>query len=775
MPNVHFSFRRGAGDVPEILYGKVEIKPTLAFARGTSLVLPAPTTLDLVNGEATANNVYPTPAPVAGQIEWAYRVKAIDTRGQSFEWMVGVPDSTGTVEFTALPRYFETKPPLFGKGEKGDPGEAATIQIGTTTSGTTPSVTNSGTNQAAILNFVLPKGDKGDRGDGVPAGGTALQYLRKDAAGAVTEWATLNKASVGLTNVDNTSDADKPVSLSQATAISEAVSTSEAGEDTRVAGLISSTDPTSTQQAADSRYLRPIISATPPQVDMNSMWIDSISGKLHYPVDLGTTARTNKATNPNFDVKAGTVANPRQVVLRAASYNFRYRALDTTITEEKWAYRVSYVADYISSMGAHIVGCQEINGVGTPVSQALEVQQRLGDSWGLVEGTQNNSILFKKDRLEPIGYPQTIEINKAYLQASSQRTLTYALFRDKVSRRRILVAVTHFQPNSPGDGTPARAESAHIVGRFLSDLRSTYSDRPPVILTGDYNNGDSEDGKPYGILKSYGLQNTRDNATTVKNATLNSFNGFDATMTGKQGGYWIDGVLASSDLTVGEAGTFVKFASGNTLPLALPVPSDHSPVYADLTITTLGAAITQGNNVPVSTGGGAIAYLDQKPGDSENMVVAVDPINSTSTATAFYPGGQSDGMTYLGLEAGKTYTVSATLILDKPQTGTLDANARKIMIGANASFSFAQSEQAPNVPGEHRLSVTFTYTPTVATGHVRLMNGSRNETVYWDKLLVEDGTTSGSYFDGDSPGCFWEGTPGNSKSVYPGISWVEVR
>lgn len=221
MPNVHFSFRRGAGDVPEILYGKVEIKPTLAFARGTSLVLPAPTTLDLVNGEATANNVYPTPAPVAGQVEWAYRVKAIDTRGQSFEWMVGVPDSTGTVEFTSLPRYFETKPPLFGKGEKGDPGEAAKISVGTTSSGTAPSVTNTGTNQNAVLDFVLPKGDKGDKGDGVPAGGSALQYIRKDATGAVTEWATMNKGTVGLANVDNTSDSNKPVSSPQKTYIDQ--------------------------------------------------------------------------------------------------------------------------------------------------------------------------------------------------------------------------------------------------------------------------------------------------------------------------------------------------------------------------------------------------------------------------------------------------------------------------------------------------------------------------------------------------------------------------
>lgn len=46
------------------------------------------------------------------------------------------------------------------------------------------------------------------------AAGTTAQYWRGDKS-----WQTLNKAAVGLSNVDNTSDASKPVSTAQQTAL----------------------------------------------------------------------------------------------------------------------------------------------------------------------------------------------------------------------------------------------------------------------------------------------------------------------------------------------------------------------------------------------------------------------------------------------------------------------------------------------------------------------------------------------------------------------------
>ena len=68
-------------------------------------------------------------------------------------------------------------------------------------------------------------GTNGTNGQGVPLGGTTSQYLRKlNGTDYATEWATFSKSTVGLDNVDNTSDANKPVSTAVAAAIASAVS-----------------------------------------------------------------------------------------------------------------------------------------------------------------------------------------------------------------------------------------------------------------------------------------------------------------------------------------------------------------------------------------------------------------------------------------------------------------------------------------------------------------------------------------------------------------------
>ena len=58
-------------------------------------------------------------------------------------------------------------------GADGEPGAAATVTVGSTTtgdSGTQASVTNSGTEYAAVLNFTIPRGERGEQGPAGDAG-----------------------------------------------------------------------------------------------------------------------------------------------------------------------------------------------------------------------------------------------------------------------------------------------------------------------------------------------------------------------------------------------------------------------------------------------------------------------------------------------------------------------------------------------------------------------------------------------------------------------------
>ena len=74
-----------------------------------------------------------------------------------------------------------------GTGGTGTPGLAATIEVGTVVSGNTASVTNVGTSNAAVFNFVLPKGADADT--------SVIQSLQSDVQNVQNTLKSVDKYS----------------------------------------------------------------------------------------------------------------------------------------------------------------------------------------------------------------------------------------------------------------------------------------------------------------------------------------------------------------------------------------------------------------------------------------------------------------------------------------------------------------------------------------------------------------------------------------------------
>ena len=110
------------------------------------------------------------------------------------------------------------RPPMY-RGKPGPQGPAGTIEIAqvVTIEPSDPArVENIGDNTNAKLILYIPKGDRGNRGEPGPA-----VEITEDIIQAIINELDLTPELVGLGNVDNTSDMDKPVSNTQAEAFAQ--------------------------------------------------------------------------------------------------------------------------------------------------------------------------------------------------------------------------------------------------------------------------------------------------------------------------------------------------------------------------------------------------------------------------------------------------------------------------------------------------------------------------------------------------------------------------
>lgn len=106
-------------------------------------------------------------------------------------------------------------------------------------------------------------GAPGPAGPGVPTGGTAFQMIRKNSAGTTTEWVTPTKSIVGLNNVDNTSDLNKPVSAATTSALNGKADKAELTTGLSAKVDVTALSPKIAEQAVQSDYVAQLEAKSP--------------------------------------------------------------------------------------------------------------------------------------------------------------------------------------------------------------------------------------------------------------------------------------------------------------------------------------------------------------------------------------------------------------------------------------------------------------------------------------------------------------------------------
>ena len=147
---------------------------------------------------------------------------------------------------------------------------------------------------------------------------------------------------------------------------------------------------------------------------------------------------------------------------------------------------------------------------------------------------------------------------------------------------------------------------------------------------------------------------------------------------------------------------------------------------------------------------------------------------NAGTTDSFASFGGDTGAMRLGMVAGNTYTLSSILRVPANLAGTVDtppAGRATCMIAYWYVSSTYQSQKAcgSTTMGTYPLSLTFTVPAGATQAYIRLYNGGMSGAgaVYYDSVMMVEGTTRPDYADGDMSGWAWNGTANQSTSSGP--------
>jgi prepilin-type N-terminal cleavage/methylation domain-containing protein len=152
----------------------------------------------------------------------------------------------------------------------------------------------------------------------------------------------------------------------------------------------------------------------------------------------------------------------------------------------------------------------------------------------------------------------------------------------------------------------------------------------------------------------------------------------------------------------------------------------------------------------------------------------LSPTDAASTDSYINLGGDQ-GAFRTGLQAGRTYTISATIRLTAPLTGTLDADRGRRVTAwyttAGGVHTKINGTQAPNAAGQTRSTVTYSIPADAIGAWIRLYHGGMTGAgdVWWDGIMITEGSSTPAFADGNSTDWIWSGTANLSTSTGPAL------
>lgn len=298
--------------------------------------------------------------------------------------------------------------------------------------------------------------------------------------------------------------------------------------------------------------------------------------------------------------------------LRVGSYNVRCSSCSGGGSEEgTWSERRDAVVSTIAGQDLDVLGVQEasqarLTDTSASVSQFDDLTNRLGSPWKLTNTKRYNCVkdttqtgcdyqdqgashgtrlLYNSSRVSVVDSGSTLLPGPT----ADPRFITWAVFAQRSTGRRVLVANTHLAP-----GTSQYALREQQAERALAIMRANNPSGLPMMAIGDWNSGrwDKPSNTPKNVYLAGGLvdplgaelETTKapTSATVEKrvNTWLNSFNGFSRHATGHP--TWVNGTyidyIMTTPMRVSEWETVAKLdADGNFVGR---IPTDHNLIRA---------------------------------------------------------------------------------------------------------------------------------------------------------------------------------------------------